>query len=59
MVPQDGLWIEFCLVSVLFFYACFMCRILFSPHPQHGAMQILVHVDVALHRKFYFAHMTE
>jgi hypothetical protein len=34
-----------------------MCRILFSLHPQHGPMQILVHVDVALHRKFYFAHI--
>jgi hypothetical protein len=29
-----------------------LCKIHFSPHPQHGAMQILVGVDVALHRVF-------
>jgi hypothetical protein len=33
------------------FYARFLWQQLFSPHPVHGAMQILVHVDVALHRK--------
>jgi hypothetical protein len=31
-----------------------MCNNQIPPHPQHDAMQILVHVDVALHRKIYF-----
>jgi hypothetical protein len=35
-----------------------LCKILFSPHRQHGAMQILVHVDAALHREFYFLHIS-
>ncbi len=47
------------LVSVCVSASDSMCRNLFSPHRIHGAMQIHVHVDVALHRKFYFEHMTQ
>jgi hypothetical protein len=56
-LPQDSLWMALCLGFCLFSDARFLWWILFSPHRQHGAMQILVHVDVALHRKFYFLHI--
>jgi hypothetical protein len=50
MLPQDSLRSKFFFVGGALFYARFLCNILFSPHRQHSAMQILVHVDVALHR---------
>jgi hypothetical protein len=35
----------------------YMCRSHFLPHPQHGAMQFLVDVNVALHRAHINPHM--
>jgi hypothetical protein len=40
-------WVSVCVLA-----SVSMCNIHFSPRPQHGALQILVHVDVALHRGF-------
>jgi len=34
-----------------------LCRVPFLPRRQHGALQFLVHVDVALCRGFIFQHM--
>jgi hypothetical protein len=40
-----------------YFASVCMCRVHFLPHPQHGVMQILVDVNVALHRLHISLHM--
>jgi hypothetical protein len=41
-------WVSVCVLAPVW-----MFEILFSPRGQHGALQFLVDVDVALHRGFH------